>query len=203
MENATIWLQQLERAIRLDDLVESELDILLIKLDLSIFKLVEKRGLNNCQEIKQFLKDNYDGTSSTEYSLRKLVTFKLNLESANALELSLNELEKLMATAHSSLGEKALEREIHTYILKSLAHNTALLHATGYSFNNRSIEELKTEIVTAYKLTSQEKSLHCSYCKKSNNTVDNCRRKNGECLRCDAGDHKLNECSQKNSSKNS
>uniref|UniRef100_A0A0N5B5I3 Reverse transcriptase domain-containing protein n=1 Tax=Strongyloides papillosus TaxID=174720 RepID=A0A0N5B5I3_STREA len=191
MENATIWLQQLERAIRLDALVEDERDILLIKLDLSIIKLIEKKGLTTCQEIKQFLKDNYDGTNSTEYSLRKLITFKLNLESANALESSLDELEKLMSTAHNSLGEKALEREIHTYILKSLAHNPTLLHATGYSLNNRSIEELKTEIITAYKLSSQDKNLHCSYCKKNNHTAENCRRKNGECLRCGANDHKL------------
>uniref|UniRef100_A0A0K0G3I6 CCHC-type domain-containing protein n=1 Tax=Strongyloides venezuelensis TaxID=75913 RepID=A0A0K0G3I6_STRVS len=202
MENATIWLQQLERAIRLDALVEDELDILLIKLDLSIIKLIEKKGLTTCQEIKQFLKDNYDGTNSTKYSLRKLVTFKLNLESANAFESSLNELEKLMSTAQNSLGEKALEREIHTYILKSLAHNPTLLHATGYSLNNRSIEELKTEIITAYKLSNQDKNLHCSYCKKNNHTAENCRRKNGECLKCGANDHKLNECPQRNGSKN-
>uniref|UniRef100_A0A0K0FQH2 Uncharacterized protein n=1 Tax=Strongyloides venezuelensis TaxID=75913 RepID=A0A0K0FQH2_STRVS len=164
MENATIWLQQLESAIRLDALVEDELDILLIKLDLSIIKLIEKKRLTTCQEIKQFLKDNYEGTNSIENSLRKLITFKLNLESANALKSSLNELEKLMSTAHNSLGEKTLEREIHTYILKSLAHNPTLLHATGYFLNNRSIEELKTKIITAYKLSNQDKNLHCSYC---------------------------------------
>uniref|UniRef100_A0AAF5DM63 RNA-directed DNA polymerase n=1 Tax=Strongyloides stercoralis TaxID=6248 RepID=A0AAF5DM63_STRER len=201
MKNADTWIRQFERAAKLDHISEEDrMDILLLKLDLTINEEIEKKNLKSYVEIINHLKAKYNNHMNVEYALRKLTTFTLRMDSVENLEASLSEVEKLIHEAHPDLDDKAKERETHAKIIQMIYRNQVLANAAGYSLGNRTVKELITEICTAYALNemreksnrsknSQSKSKNvdiCGFCHKANHHEKSSR------VRCNVVSKSLN-----------
>uniref|UniRef100_A0A0K0EIM0 CCHC-type domain-containing protein n=1 Tax=Strongyloides stercoralis TaxID=6248 RepID=A0A0K0EIM0_STRER len=217
MKNADTWIRQFERAAKLDHISEEDrMDILLLKLDLTINEEIEKKNLKSYVEIINHLKAKYNNHMNVEYALRKLTTFTLRMDSVENLEASLSEVEKLIHEAHPDLDDKAKERETHAKIIQMIYRNQVLANAAGYSLGNRTVKELITEICTAYALNemreksnrsknSQSKSKNvdiCGFCHKANHHESECRMKRKACYKCGDSTHMIKDCPREKPSKN-